>query len=142
MAALVSPGGAPPVLVSTPHLPFAADPGTITGWLLDATATKRASSISREMKRGLNHLVDTIPDIGTAGYDEAMRDLVDESANSDTLIPYLVGSNIFNGEVWVTVLHSIKRYSARFGGNNAIHGKTLGLLGEVMDTSVPPRSHP
>jgi hypothetical protein len=40
MAALVPPGGAPPIPVTMPRLPFAADPGTITGWLLDATATE------------------------------------------------------------------------------------------------------
>jgi hypothetical protein len=90
------------------------------------------------MERGLNRLVDNIPDIGTAAYDGAMRDMVDEITNSDTLIPYLVASNINNGEVRATVLHSIKRYSTGFGGNNALHGKTLGLLGEVMDTQLPP----
>jgi hypothetical protein len=36
------------------------------------------------------------------------------------------------------VLHWIKQYSAGFGGNNALHGKTLGLLGEVMDTQLFP----
>jgi hypothetical protein len=66
------------------------------------------SSISREMERGLNRLVDNIPDIGTAAYDGAMRDMVDEITNSDTLIPYLVASNINNGEVRATVLHSTK----------------------------------
>jgi hypothetical protein len=90
------------------------------------------------MERGLNRLVDNIPDIGTAGYNGAMRDMVDEITNRGTLIPYLVASNIVNGEVRVTVLHSIKRYSTGFGGNNALHGKTLGLLGEVMDTQLPP----
>jgi hypothetical protein len=86
------------------------------------------------MERGLNRLVDNIPNIGTAGYDGVMRDMIDEITNSDTLIPYLVASNIVNEEVRVTILHSIKRYSTGFIGNNALHGRTLGLLGEVMDT--------
>jgi hypothetical protein len=138
MAVLVLPGEAPPAPVSAPHLPFAADPGTITGWLLDATATKTSSSISREMEGGLNRLVDNIPELAADGYDEVMRDMADEIINSDTLILYLVASNSVNGEVWITVIHSIKRYSAGFGGNNALHGKTLGLLREVMDTQLPP----
>jgi hypothetical protein len=34
--------------------------------------------------------------------------------------------------------HSIKRYSAGFAGSNALHVKTLGFLGEMVDTSTAP----
>jgi hypothetical protein len=67
-----------------------------------------------------------------------MRDMADDITNSDTLIPYLVASDIINGEVCIALLHSIKWYSARFGGSNALHSKTLVLLREMVDTQQPP----
>ena len=45
----VPPGGAPAV-ATAPHLPFGGDPGTITGWLLDATSTETSSDISRGLE--------------------------------------------------------------------------------------------
>jgi hypothetical protein len=47
--------------------------------------------------------------------------------------------NTIDGEVCITVLHScIKWYSAGFGGSKALHGKTLGLPEEMIDTRLPP----
>jgi hypothetical protein len=44
---IVPPGGAPAVTVM-PQLPFGrADPGTITGWLLDEPSTKMLTDIAR-----------------------------------------------------------------------------------------------
>jgi hypothetical protein len=49
---LVVPMGGAPAEATVPHLPFGADPGTITGWLLDATSTETSSGISRGLERG------------------------------------------------------------------------------------------
>jgi hypothetical protein len=35
---LVVPLGGAPAVATAPYLPFGADPGTITGWLLNANA--------------------------------------------------------------------------------------------------------
>jgi hypothetical protein len=53
---LVIPHGGAPAVATVPHLPFGADLGTITGWLVDATATKRSSHISRGLARGFDRL--------------------------------------------------------------------------------------
>jgi hypothetical protein len=71
------------------------------------------------------------------GYDDAMQEMRDDVLNSDTLIPYLVTTNIGNDVVRITVIHSIARYSAGFGGSNALHGQTLALLGETVGAQLP-----
>jgi hypothetical protein len=130
------PGGAHAPVVA-PQLPFGADPGTVTGWLLESTATETSESISRGLELGFNRLVDNVPGIHDVGYSDVMRDMIAEIINSDTLTPYLVATNIGNNVVRVTVIHSIARYSAGFGGSNALHGHTLALLGEKVGTQLP-----
>ena len=95
---LVPPGGAPAIAV-TPQLPHGPDPDTITGWLLDATATEMWDGMSKGLEGGFNRLVDDIPIMNGAGYTDAMREMKDEILNSDTLIPYLVTTNIGNDVV-------------------------------------------
>jgi hypothetical protein len=119
---IVPPGGAPALAVA-PQLPFAADPGTITGWLLDTTATKTSDIISKGLERGFNRLVTNIPDLNAPNYDETMREMTDEIVKSDMLITYLIATNIINDVVRITVVLSIARYSAGFGGSNALHGR-------------------
>jgi hypothetical protein len=48
-------GGAPP-LVDAPLLPFGADPGSITGWMLQATMTDTPSTISLQTERSFVRL--------------------------------------------------------------------------------------
>jgi hypothetical protein len=92
-------GGAPP-LVDAPQLPFGADPGSITGWMLQATMTDTPSTISLQTERSfarLNH----------HDYAAARQGIIDEILNSNTLETYLIVSN-------------------QFGGTNALHGKDYG----------------
>jgi hypothetical protein len=93
MAAMPAPvlgpaGGAPP-LGTAPQLPYGADPGSITGWLLDISLAETPGTISR------------------------------------------------NDVVRVTTVHSIAQYSAGFGGNNTLHGRTVAILGEMMGDQLP-----
>jgi hypothetical protein len=126
-------------VATAPHLPFGGDPGTITaGWLLgDATSTAMLSDISRGQAQGFDQLVTNVPAIGDPGYDEAMRNMMAEVICSNTLVTYLTATNIGNDAARITTVHSIHRYSAGFGGSNALHGKTLALLGEMMGMQLP-----
>jgi hypothetical protein len=133
---MTPPDGAPTVAVP-PQLPFAADPGTITGWLLDTTAMETLAIISKGLEHGFNRLVNNIPDMNAPDYDKTMREMTDEIVNSDTLVTYLVATNIINDVVCITMVHSILHYSAGFGGSNALHGKTMALLGEMVGTQLP-----
>jgi hypothetical protein len=131
---IVPPGG-PHLLAVVPQLPHGAHPGTITGWLLESTTTETWEKISRDLEIGFNHLVNNVPDVNDAGYEAFMGDMTMEIISSDTLTPYLVATNICNNVV--RVIHSIARYSAGFGGNNALHGHTLALLGETVGAQLP-----
>jgi hypothetical protein len=129
--------GAPPV-PAAPQLSFSADPGTITGWLLDATATETSSSISQGLELGFNCLFNNVPDPADATYDDIMCTMTDEILGSDTLVTYLVITNAVNDQArGVTLLHSIGKYSAGFGGSNTLHGSMLGLLGKMVDNQLP-----
>jgi hypothetical protein len=100
MAAIAPPigialGGAPPVVA--PQLPHSADPGTITGWILDETVAMTSTVITQEMERSFNHLVTNIPDANDPNYDNVMRRMTDEVLSSDTLVTYLTATNRWNG---------------------------------------------
>jgi hypothetical protein len=59
--------------------------------------------------------------------------MTEEVTHSDTLmITHLTATNICNNVIRVTTVHSIAQYSAGFGGSNALHGKTIALLGEMV----------
>jgi hypothetical protein len=52
----VGGGGGAPNLVDAPQLPFGADPGSITGWMLQATMTDTPSTISLQTERSFARL--------------------------------------------------------------------------------------
>jgi hypothetical protein len=66
IALVVPPGGAPAV-ATAPHLPFGADRGTITGWLLDATATETSSEFLEDWREVLIGLSKIFRLLGTHG---------------------------------------------------------------------------
>lgn len=136
-AVAAAAGGAPPPMVGAPQLPLGADPGTISGWMLQHTASDTPSQIANEMERGFLR-IDSLPDVGHADHDMRSRQLTDEVLNSDILVTYLTVGETTTGTPRVTVLHSLARYSAGFGGVLALHGRVVGLLGEVIGDQLPP----
>jgi len=91
-----------------------------------------------DFERSFDRLAD-VPLLGAAGHDNAMRTLTEEVVSGDTLGTYPVVSNTPNGMPRVTVLHSMARYSAGFGGQAALHGKVIGLMGEMVGDQLPPK---
>jgi hypothetical protein len=130
------PQGGAPVTSVTPQLPFGADLGTITGWLLDETLTQILRSFLESLEHGFNQLVDNIPVMGDPGHNDAMRIMTNKITNSDTLVAHLTASNIQSQSMHATTIHSIACYRAGFGGSNAWHRKMLALLREVMGTQL------
>jgi hypothetical protein len=104
---MVPPGGAPPVVA--PQLPLGADPGRITGWILDKTTAATPTSITQELEQGFNHLVNNIPATNDANYHKVMQEMTDEVMYSGTLTTYLTATNRWNNVVRVTTLHSIAK---------------------------------
>ena len=66
-----------------------------------------------------------------------MRSLTDEVLSDDTLGTYLVASNTRTSEPRITILHSLACYSAGFGGQAALHGQVLRLMGEMVGDQLP-----
>jgi hypothetical protein len=79
-----------------------------------------------------------MPPVNHHVYAAARQGMIDEILNSNTLETYLIVSNQLYGAPRVTVMHSLFRYSAGFGGTNALHGKIVGMLGETVGGQLPP----
>eukprot|EP00978_Attheya_sp_CCMP212_P027653 scaffold93166_cov58-Attheya_sp.AAC.2 len=81
------PGGVPgPV---APQLPFAADPGTITGWLTMESAESRADMISDEIETVMMRYAG-LPVVGEdPGYGDKRRVLAKDGLATDDLSCYL-----------------------------------------------------
>ncbi len=69
-----------------PQLPYSADLGTMTGWILDETVASTPAGITQELEQSFNRLVDNIPDTAHTDYGNFMRKMTDEIINSNTLI--------------------------------------------------------
>jgi hypothetical protein len=143
-AAGVPPAGVPGPAVPTVHgpapppLPFPGDPGTVTGWLLERSASISSNALAKEIEAGFARLTANIPaDPTNADYPGAMRDLVDEVLNSADLCCYLTVSATGAASARVTVIHSIGKYSAGFGALSAFQGTIMGFLGETVGDQLP-----
>jgi hypothetical protein len=69
---IMPPGGLPPAM-GVPQLICPAHPGSLTGWLLEATTTKMLDSISKGLDLGFSRLIYNIPNHGDTGHKEAMH---------------------------------------------------------------------
>jgi hypothetical protein len=105
--------------------------------MLATTAEDSTLDIANQMGRSFARLAN-VPAVADAGYAIARQQLLDEVLNSDTLNTYLVVSNTPHDVPRVTVLHSVARYYAGFGGVSAFQGRILGLLGEMVGDQLPP----
>jgi hypothetical protein len=132
----VPPGGAPPAM-GLPQLPYAADTGSLTGWLLDSTATKLLDSISRGLLT-----------LASLDWYPAFQSMVTRSCESyakygrgDYSLRYpnyvSVATNFGSNAVEIMVVHYIARYSTGSGVSNSLHSQTLGLLGETRGAQLP-----
>jgi hypothetical protein len=122
-----------------PPLPFPGDPGTVTGWLLEQSASILSDALVKEIEVGFAQLTAGIPadPAADAAYLGAMRDLVDEILNSADLCCYLTMLATGVASARVTVVHSIRKYSAGFGALSAFQGAIMGFLGETVRDQLP-----
>jgi hypothetical protein len=105
--------------------------------MMHATVTDTPSSISLQLERSFTRLAN-VPPVDHIDYAAAMQRMSDEILNSNVLETSLMVSNKPHGVPRVTVMHSLFRYSAGFGGSNALQGKILGMLGETVGGGLPP----
>ena len=92
-AAVPQPASAGPIPVAAPPLPYPGGPGTITGWLLDQSASITLDELVRDIEAGFARLLANMPaNPVDPGDQEALRELVDKVLNSDDLCCYLTVS--------------------------------------------------
>jgi hypothetical protein len=132
-------GGAPPAgipAVVAPQLPFAADPGTITDWLMQDTAESTADSIAADVE-AVTQRYARMPDPLDAGYDASLTELASDSLVSDDLSCYLTVSMAKGQSPTVSAVVGLARSSAGMGGMAVYQGKVMGFLGEMIGDQLP-----
>ena len=131
----IAPVVAGPVVAgpgSAPQLPCGADQGSICGWMLKATSSETSNETSLRMERGFERIA-SLPATTEGTFATRLSELVEEVVNSDSFDTYLIVSPMPHAVPRVTVIHSIRKYSAGFGVTNVMHGQIVRLLGEMTD---------
>jgi hypothetical protein len=133
IAPAVQGGGAP----AAPQLPYGADPGTFTGWLLHDTATLSESEVVQSIVGALEKHT-SLPQVAAEGYREALQGLIEEALSGDDLNCFAEVSASASGTE-IGIVSSLGRYSAGFGVASTHNGCVFGLTGEMVDAvQLPP----
>eukprot|EP00978_Attheya_sp_CCMP212_P001599 scaffold3275_cov62-Attheya_sp.AAC.1 len=119
-----------------PQLPYAADLGTITGWLVKESAESTAESLSDEIE-AVTQRYAGLPAVGDPGYDGKLREIAEDGLASDDLSCYLTVSRASGQSPVVSIDLDLARYSPGMGGVAALQGRTLGFLGETIGDQLP-----
>jgi hypothetical protein len=133
IAPAVQGGGAP----AAPQLPYGADPGTFTGWLLHDTATLSESEVVQSIVGALEKHT-SLPQVAAEGYREALQGLIEEALSGDDLNCFAEVSASASGTE-IGIVSSLGRYSAGFGVASTHNGCVFGLRGEMVHAvHLPP----
>jgi hypothetical protein len=135
MAAAVNPVGnallVPLVPHEVPQHAYAADPGTITGWIV---ANERGVPLLAELSyvwNVMNHFYNMPDDRASQVCQDQVADMVHSVLGDDSLCPFLTVTTFEGQEAVVSVMTRIGKYVGRLGDQAGyLHGKTLGNLGE------------
>ena len=134
-----APHAVPPVVApvhAAPQLPFAADPGTITGWLLAEAASSTADTLLDEIE-AVTLRYAGLPVVGDADYAAKIKGLAEDGLATDDLSCFLTVSRARGQSPVVSVVLGLTRYSAGMGGSTALQGRIVGFLGEVIGDQLP-----
>ena len=127
-------GGVPFAL----QLPFGADPGSLTGWLLEKSSTDTPTDIVESVARAFARYAE-LPPVANAEYEAELTNLYNEILSSDDLCSFLTVSTAPGQPPVVTVVSALARYSVGFGGVSAHNGKSFCFRGEAIDAvQMPP----
>jgi hypothetical protein len=119
-----------------PQLPFAADPGTVTGWLVKESAEDTADTLSDEIE-AVTQRYAGLPAAGDPEYNGKLREIAEDGLASDDLSCYLTVSRAVGQSPVVSIVLGLARYSAGMGGAAALQGRTIGFLGETIGDQLP-----
>ena len=131
-------GGPPGLLPVAPQLPYAADPGTLTEWLLRDTAREPAGAVLKTMKAVTTQNAN-LPPLDAYDHMDMVEVMATSILGSDELSLFLTVTTRAGSEVsGVSVISSLLRYSVDLGAVSAFGGATFGFFGEFEDGQLPP----
>lgn len=120
-----------------PQHAYAADPGTITGWVVSGA---RGSTLTEELQYVALVMgqFDELPqDRAAAAYQERVADMISAVYAEESLCPFLTVTT-FEGQdtAVVSVISRLGKYAGRLGDQvGGMRGKTFGYFGEVDATT-------
>jgi hypothetical protein len=132
--ALPAAGGAPLLAL---QLPFGADPGSLTEWLLADTSSSPPAEVVSSMTDAFARY-GALPAEADARYAVEFQALSNEVLSSVDLCSFLTVFTTPGEAPVVTVVSALSIYSAGFGARSTHVGKVFGFLGETTGTQLPP----
>ena len=130
-------GGPPGLLPVALQLPYAADPGTLTEWLLRDTAREPAGAILK-MTKAVTAQYANLPPSDEDDHMERVEVMATIILGSDDLSLFLTVTTLAGSEVSVSVISGRSRYSVGLGAISAFGGATFDFFGEFEDGQLPP----
>ena len=134
--------GGPPVRVNLPvplQRPYAADPGTLTEWLVAKTTglnRDEVLSVLGAMAAKYAHVVE--PTNTQERVDALLRELAEDVLASEGLESFLTVTTPEGGTPTVITVSRLSRFRSGMGQTSPYNGDVYGFLGEVEDGQLPP----
>jgi hypothetical protein len=134
--------GGLPVRLNLPvplQRPYAADPGTLTEWLVAKTANlgrDAALAVLAAMNAKYANLVD--PLLTQERVDAMLTELAEDVLASKGLESFLTVTTPEGGTPTVITVSRLSRFRSGMGQTSPYNGNVYGFLGEVKEGQLPP----
>ena len=138
----VAAAGALPVRMNLPvplQRPYAADPGTLTEWLVANTADlgrDAVLAVLAAMNAKYANVVD--PLLPQERVDALLRELAEDILASEGLESFLTVTTPEGGTPTVITVSRLSRFRSGMGQTSPYDGNVYGFLGEVEEGQMPP----
>ena len=134
--------GGPPVLMNLPvplQRPYAADPGTLTEWLVSNTTDLGRDAVL-EVLAAMNakYANVTDPALTQERVDALLRELAEDVLASEGLESFLTVTTPEGGTPTVITVSRLSRFRSGMGQTSPYDGGVYGFLGEVEGGQIPP----
>ena len=138
----VAAAGALPVRMNLPvplQRPYAADPGTLTEWLVANTADlgrDAVLAVLAAMNAKYANVVD--PLLPQERVDALLRELAEDILASEGLESFLTVTTPEGGTPTIITVSRLSRFRSGMGQTSPYDGNVYGFLGEVEEGQMPP----
>ena len=142
LVGLAAVGGAPaPGELPVPlQLPYAADPGTLTGWLVTRNeGLDRDSILAVLASMNAKYTNVTDPQLTQDNVTSLLKELAEDVVASEVLESFLtIMTSTEAGKAMVTTVSRLSRFRSGIGQVSRFDGNVYGFFGEVEERQLPP----